>query len=72
MRLLNALASSNNEGAVSLGGGTNVLIDLRARNVAPTNLTSFKNYHEQSESEGVNKEPETLETVFSLLAKHGN
>ena len=39
---LKALASSNNEGSVPLAGGTNVLIDLRARNITPTNLVSLK------------------------------
>lgn len=39
---LDAIASGNNEGAVPLGGGTNVLIDLRARNTAPDTLISLK------------------------------
>ncbi len=40
--VLNALASSKNEDTVPLGGGTNVLIDLRARNIAPKHLISLK------------------------------
>jgi CO/xanthine dehydrogenase FAD-binding subunit len=40
--VLNALASSNNGDTLPLAGGTNVLIDLRARNIAPTNLISLK------------------------------
>lgn len=39
---LKALASGNNEGTVPVAGGTNVLIDLRARNITPTNLVSLK------------------------------
>lgn len=41
-KALSAFALSNNKGTVPLGGGTNVLIDIRARNTAPDSLISLK------------------------------
>ncbi|PID39051.1 MAG: dehydrogenase [Proteobacteria bacterium] len=39
---LDALASGNSGGAIPLAGGTNVLIDIRARNIDPDSLISVK------------------------------
>ncbi len=41
-KVLNALASGNNGDTLPLAGGTNVLIDLRARRITPNCLISLK------------------------------